>query len=100
MRREPSTPRKLWREWFDAGCMTGLDTARFWLRVWQRELGPTLGLVELREPTPEECTDMTKWFKVECEACCINPQETVDYGRAIFDAVKIVMFPQESEVGL
>ena len=37
--------RKLWREWFDAGCMTGLDTARFWLRVWQRELGPTLGMV-------------------------------------------------------
>jgi len=48
----------------------------------------------LREPTPEECADMAEWFKSECQACCINPQESADYGRAIFDAVKIVMWPK------
>jgi len=68
--------------------------ARIWLSAWQLELGPTLGLVELREPTPEECADMAEWFKSECLACCINSQESADYGRAIFDAVKIVMWPK------
>ena len=87
--------RKLWREWFDASGITGVESAHFWLKALRRELGPALGLVEIREPTPEECTDMAEWFKSECAACCINPQESADYGRAIFDAVKIVMWPKE-----
>ncbi len=55
---------------------------------------PPAPVAEIREPTPEECADMAEWFKSECQACCINPQESADYGRAIFDAVKIVMLPK------
>lgn len=55
---------------------------------------PPAPVAEIREPTPEECADMAEWFKGECQACCINPQESANYGRAIFDAVKIVMLPK------
>ena len=49
-------------------------------------------LVELgREPTPEECERIAALHKDECAACCINPQESADYGRAMFDSVRAVM---------
>ena len=83
------------RFWSESNSGDSCDQAMRWLEAWRSELGPALGLVEIREPTPEECADIAEWFKSECEACCINPQESADYGRAIFDAVKIVMWPKE-----
>ena len=83
------------RFWSEPNNGDSCDQALRWLEAWRSELGPALGLAEIREPTPEECADIAEWFKSECEACCINPQESADYGRAIFDAVKIVMWPKE-----
>lgn len=45
----------------------------------------------LRAPTQQDCVDIAEWHKSECEACCINPEESEDYGRAMFDAVCLVM---------
>jgi len=45
----------------------------------------------LRAPTPQDCVDIAEWHKSECEACCINPSETEDYGRAMYDAVRLVL---------
>jgi len=90
--------RKVFNAWIDARWRLneGQDAkyGHAMINVVRAELGPALGLVEIREPTPEECADMAEWFKSECQACCINPQESADYGRAIFDAVKIVMWPK------
>lgn len=90
--------RKVFNAWIDARWRLneGQDAkyGHAMINVVRAELGPALGLVEIREPTPEECADMAEWFKSECLACCINSQESADYGRAIFDAVKIVMWPK------
>jgi len=45
----------------------------------------------LRAPTPQDCVDIAEWHKSECEACCINPSESEDYGRAMVDAVRLVL---------
>jgi hypothetical protein len=97
---DEATCERVWYRYFplkDLQAATNYAISRNWLTAWRAELGPTLGMVELKEPTPEECADMAEWFKSECQACCINPQESADYGRAIFDAVKIVMWPKGGE---
>ena len=52
------------RRWKSQTSLSGAEPddedrqwAREWLAAWRAELGPTLGLVELKEPTPEECGD-------------------------------------------
>jgi len=45
----------------------------------------------LRAPTPQDCVDIAEWHKSECEACRINPSESEDYGRAMVDAVRLVL---------
>ena len=52
------------------------------------ELGPALGLVELKEPTPEECERI-----LDIWVC--GSGENVDAGRAMFDACRAVMWPKE-----
>ena len=69
------------------GCAP--EFARGVVRAVQRELGPTLGLVELKEPTPEEC-----------ERICIEYERLLMRwgtcgGRDAFDAVRAVMWPKE-----
>ena len=53
-------------------------------------LGPTLGLVELKEPTPEECDEIDRTFYM-------MPDGTSGYptGRQMFDSVRAVMWPKE-----
>jgi len=68
--------------------------AREWLSAWRAELGPTLGLVELKEPTPEECR------RIENQFILMNMRLETSPGRDVFDSVRAVMFPQKSEVGL
>lgn len=61
---------------------------RRWLEAWRAELGPTLGLVELKEPTPEECERIiTAWWTFRGD----KPFD----GRAMFDACRAVMWPKE-----
>lgn len=51
------TKEMCWNVFEDCdGCEKNMaETARHWLDRWRKELGPALGLVEIREPTPEEC---------------------------------------------
>ncbi len=62
------------------------------LGYWQRELGPTLGLVELKEPTPEECRDI--WREAKANE---GDGSKVCAGRAMFDACRAVLWPKEGE---
>ena len=78
------TKEMCWNVFEDCdGCEKNMaETARHWLDRWRKELGPALGLVEIREPTPEECARI-----------CNNALEQSDgvnadaLGRTMFDAV-------------
>lgn len=80
--------RKLWREWFDASGITGVESAHFWLKALRRELGPALGLVEIREPTAEEC-ERINWLAHNTLDALAETQEVRPeaIGRAMFAAV-------------
>jgi len=62
--------------------------SREWLEAWRSELGPALGLVEIREPTPEECERICTEYER------LLMREGTCGGRDAFDAVKIVMWPK------
>ena len=64
--------------------------AREWLTAWQRELGPTLGLVEIREPSDDECRDI--WREAKANE---GDGSKVCAGRAMFNACRAVMWPKE-----
>ena len=49
-------------------------------------LGPALGLVEIREPTPEECERIDSVYA---------SLDRTSHGRAMFNAVRNVMWPKE-----
>lgn len=78
------TKEMCWNVFEDCdGCEKNMaETARHWLDRWRKELGPALGLVEIREPTPEECARI-----------CNDALEQSDdvnadaLGRTMFDAV-------------
>jgi len=57
------------------------------LQLWQRELGPTLGMVVMREPTPEECDRIARESTVMMATSSTYEQ----IGRAMFRAVREVM---------
>ena len=59
------------------------------LQLWRSELGPTLGLVEIREPTPEECERMENQFTL------MTMRLDTSGGRDMFDAVRAIMWPKE-----
>ena len=65
--------------------------AREWLTAWRAELGPALWLVELKEPTPEECERICTEYER------LLMREGTCGGRDAFDAVKAVMWPKEGE---
>ncbi len=55
------------------------------------ELGPALGLVEIREPTPEECERICMCYL----GLDSPPSFGAKLGREVFDAVSAVMWPKE-----
>ena len=58
------------------------------LQLWRAELGPTLGIMEMREPTPEECERIyADWLHAETHGSTAGQR----MGRAMFDAVRAVM---------
>jgi len=63
--------------------------SREWLEAWRSELGPALGLVEIREPTPEECERIDREWKRLIDYTSEN-----NSGRAMFRAVRAVMWPK------
>lgn len=62
--------------------------SREWLEAWRSELGPALGLVEIREPTPEECERICTEYER------LLMREGTCGGRDAFDAVRAVMWPK------
>jgi len=68
---------------------TDNDEASIWLEAWRSELGPTLGLVDLKEPTPEECERICTEYER------LLMREGTCGGRDAFDAVRNVMWPKE-----
>ena len=79
---------------FAAACGTEVSDGAFrvtrkLLAAWRAELGPALGLVELKEPTPEEC----ELICTEYERLLMR--EGTCGGRDAFDAVRAVMWPKE-----
>lgn len=63
--------------------------SREWLEAWRTELGPALGMVELKEPTPEECERICTEYER------LLMREGTCGGRDAFDAVRAVMWPKE-----
>jgi hypothetical protein len=68
------------RFWSESNSGDSCDQAMRWLEAWRSELGPALGLVEIREPTPEECDRILDFW-----VC--GSGEKVSAGRAMFAAV-------------
>lgn len=64
--------------------------AREWLTAWRSELGPALGLVELKEPTSEECERIAREFYGDIP---INAPDVA--GGVMFHAVRDVLWPKE-----
>lgn len=67
--------------------LSNAQNGRDMIAAVRSELGPALGLVEIREPTPEKCDRIKDAW--------INRQRCGDFGRAMFDAVHAVMRPKE-----
>ena len=65
--------------------------AREWLSAWRAELGPTLGLVEIREPTPDECERISMAY-YDDEA--LVDRDHRHLGKDMFAAVRAVMWPK------
>ena len=61
------------------------------LQLWQRELGPTLGMMSWRGPTGAECRDIENQFTL------MNMRLETPTGRDMFDAVRAVMWPKGGE---
>lgn len=68
--------------------------AREWLSAWRAELGPALGLVEIREPTPEECERISMAY-YDDEA--LVDRDHRHLGKDMFIAVRAIMWPKESD---
>jgi len=84
--------RKVFNAWIDARWRLneGQDAkyGHAMINVVRAELGPALGLVEIREPTPEECERIC----TEYERLLLR--EGTCGGRDAFDAVRAVMWPK------
>jgi len=64
--------------------------SREWLEAWRSELGPTLGLVEIREPNDDECRAI--WREAKANE---GDGSKICAGRAMFDACRAVLWPKE-----
>jgi len=85
--------RKVFNAWIDARWRLneGQDAkyGHAMINVVRAELGPALGLVEIREPTPEECERIDREWKRLIDYTSEN-----NSGRAMFRAVRAVMWPK------
>ena len=79
------------RFWSEPNNGDSCDQALRWLEAWRSELGPALGLVEIREPTPEDCERMENQFTL------MTMRLDTSGGRDMFDAVRAVMWPKSEE---
>jgi len=78
------TKEMCWNVFEDCdGCEKNMaETARHWLDRWRKELGPALGLVEIREPSDDECRNI--WRDAKANE---GDGSKVCAGRAMFTAV-------------
>ena len=67
------------------------DDPRAYLAAWRAELGPALGLVEMREPTQEDGEAIYKHWEHAATGC----RPLCQSGRDMFNAVRAVMWPKE-----
>ncbi len=80
----------------EPGCKPVRQIARVWLEAWRSELGPALGMVEIREPTPEECERIcTEYERLLMRECTCGGRECTCGGRDAFEAARNVMWPKE-----
>lgn len=71
---------------------TRAATVRDIIAIIRAELGPTLGMVTLREPTPEECEQIAHEFYG------VSPENMSELcGRVMFGVVRDVMWPKGVE---
>ena len=86
------TKEMCWNVFEDCdGCEKNMaETARHWLDRWRKELGPTLGLVEIREPSDDECRAI--WREAKANE---GDGSKICAGRAMFDACRAVLWPKE-----
>lgn len=84
--------RKVFNAWIDARWRLneGQDAkyGHAMIAAVRAELGPALGLVEIREPTPEECERICTEYER------LLMREGTCGGRDAFDAVRAVMWPK------
>ena len=92
---DDATADRVHRNYFLApGATSGAELGHQMISAVRSELGPTLGLVEIREPTPEECERISMAY--------YDDETLVDrdhyyLGKDMFASVRAVMWP-ESEV--
>ena len=86
--------RKVFNAWIDARWRLneGQDAkyGHAMIAVVREELGPSLGLVAIREPTEEECEQIC----AEYHGSGFDRELGVRVGRNMFDAVRAAMFPE------
>ena len=92
--REVAVTDEMCERVFARACGTEVSDGAFrvtrkLLAAWRAELGPALGLVELKEPTPEECERICTEYER------LLMREGTCGGRDAFDAVRAVMWPKE-----
>ena len=69
---------------------TAAEQACEWIAAVRSELGPALGLVEIREPSDDECRAI--WREAKANE---GDGSKVCAGRAMFDACRAVLWPKE-----
>lgn len=69
--------------------LTNAQNGHDMIAAVRSELGPALGLVEIREPTPEECERICTEYER------LLMREGTCGGRDAFDAVRAVLWPKE-----
>lgn len=75
-------------------CQSG----RAMIAAVRAELGPTLGLAVMREPTAEECAQIERQWSLTLDSVAETQEVRPDTcGRAMFDAVRAVMWPKGGE---
>ena len=84
--------KKVYEKWVclprRIGCSFAVSHGIDMIAAVRSELGPALGLVEIREPTPEECERICTEYER------LLMREGTCGGRDAFDAVRAVMWPK------
>lgn len=84
--------KKVYEKWVclprRIGCSFAVSHGIDMISAVRSELGPALGLVEIREPTPEECERICTEYER------LLMREGTCGGRDAFDAVRAVMWPK------